>query len=218
MTPKLITLTSPGSPAAEAYRSLRLNLMAAGREAPLCTLLVASAGPIADKGLPVANLAVAFAQVGKRVILVDCDLRHPSQHKLFELNNTSGVTNAVEDGATPPVLQETGAAGLRVLTAGPAVGVPGDLLASPVMTRLIARLAGEADVVLFDAPPITVATDAVELATQVDGVVLAVAAGVTKRDEAQRAKELLERVGARLVGAVLVNVAGDAAARKYLAA
>jgi Mrp family chromosome partitioning ATPase len=105
-----------------------------------------------------------------------------------------------------------------VLPAGPKVDVPSDLLASPAMARLVRRLVGEADVVLLDAPPVTVATDAAELARVVDGVLLTVAAGVTKRDEAQRAKELLDQVGARVVGAALVNVAGDAAVRDYLSA
>jgi capsular exopolysaccharide synthesis family protein len=218
MTLNLVTLIAPGSPAAEAYRGLRLNLMAAGREAPLCTVLVAPASPSPDKGAPVANLAVAYAQIGKRVILVDCDLRHPTQHTLFGLSNATGLAAAVHGSGTSPSLQETGVANLRLLTAGPAMEAPGDLLASSTMARLIAQLAGDADIVLFDAPPVTVAPDAVELATQVDGVLLTVTAGVTKRDEALQAKELLERIGARVVGAALVNVAGSASTRKYLAA
>ena len=102
-------------------------------------------------------------------------------------------------------MQATEVPGLRVLTAGPQAGVPADLLASPAMTALIARLRDEADIVFFDAPPVLIATDAAELATQLDGVLLTVRAGHTKRDEAQRAKELLEKVGARVIGAALVN-------------
>ena len=173
MTPNLIILTDPASPAAEAYRRLRVNLMSAAREQPLRTILIAAAGPDTDKARVVANLAVAFAKVGKQTILADCDLRHPAQHTLFGLANVTGVSTA---------------------------------------------LAEEADVVLFDAPPVTLATDAAELAAQVDGVLLTVAAGKTKRDEAQRAKEQLAQVGARLLGAALVNVAADAELRKYLAA
>ena len=94
--------------------------------------------------------------------------------------------------------------------------MPSDLLASPAMADLLARLRDEADVVLFDAPPVTLATDAIELATQVDGVLLTVAAGQTKRDDAQRAKEVLEKVGARVVGVALVNVAPNVTLRKYL--
>lgn len=217
MTPDLIILTDPASPAAEAYRRLRVNLMSAERQQPLRTVLIAAAGPDADKAAVVANLAVAFAKVGKRVILADCDLRHPAQHTLFGLPNVTGVSTALGDAAALP-LQATVVPGLRLLAAGPATTAPADLLASPAMDKLIVRLADEADVVLFDAPPVTLATDAAELATQVDGVLLTVAAGKTRRDEAQRAKEQLVQVGARLLGAALVNVAVDAELRNYLAA
>jgi capsular exopolysaccharide synthesis family protein len=218
MTSNLISIADPSSPAAEAYRRLRVNLMSAGREMPLRTLLVAAAGTDADKASAVANLAVTFARVGKRVILVDCDLRHPAQHTLFGLGNAAGVTTAIRDEVAPVPLQVTSVPDLRVLTSGPAVDSPSDLIASPAMGRLIARLCEEADVVLFDAPPVTLATDAAELGVQVDGVLLTVAAGHTKRDDAQRAKEMLAKVGARVVGAALVNVSADAELRKYLAA
>lgn len=217
MTPNLIILTDPASPAAEAYRRLRVNLMSAERQQPLRTILVAAAGADPDKARIVANLAVAFAKVGKRVILVDCDLRHSAQHTLFGLSNVTGVSTTLWDAAAPS-LQPTDVPGLRVLTAGPATDAPADLLASPAMGKLIGRLADDADVVLLDAPPVILATDAAELATQVDGVLLTVAAGKTKRDEALRAKEQLAQVGARVLGAALVNVAADAELRNYLAA
>lgn len=216
MTPDLITLTDPISPAAEAYRRLRVNLMSAGREAPLRTILVAAAAADTDKAAVVANLAVAFARADKQIIVADCDLRHPALHTLFGLDNNAGLTTVLADDGPLP-LQATAVPGLRVLTSGPAVAVPSDLLASAAMRRLLARLAEEADVVLLDAPPVTLATDAAELAMQVDGVLLVVTAGKTKRDEAQRARDLLVQVGARLVGASLVNVAPDAELRKYLA-
>ena len=218
MTLNLATLIEPNSPVAEAYRRLRVNLASAGREQPLRTILVAAASASKDKPQVAANLGVAFARVGQRVILVDCDLRHPGQHTLFGVSSAAGVTTAVRDEKAALPLQVTEVPGLQLLTAGPRIDVPSDLLASPAMGQLVKRLAGEADIVLFDAPPVTVATDAAELATQVDGVVLTIAAGVTKREEAQRANELLAQVGARVVGAVLVNVATEAAVRDYLAA
>jgi non-specific protein-tyrosine kinase len=256
MAINLITLTDPTSPAAEAYRQLRVNLLAAGRATPLHTLLVApvgealalAAGRGDDKASTVANLAVAFARVGKRVVLADCDLHHPAQHTIFGLENRAGVTTALTAPLPPNVggqsapqkpalslraeapslhsgqalkaedlskgwgageaalpLQATEVPGLRVLTSGPAVDAPSDLIASPAMSDLIARLCAEADIVLFDAPPVLQATDAAELAVQVDGVLLTVHAGHTKREEARRAKELLEQIGARLLGAALLN-------------
>lgn len=218
MTPNLVTLTAPTSPVAEAYRRLRVNLMSAGKDAPLRTILVGAASASKDKAIVVANLAVAFAKVGKRVILADCDLRHPGQHTLFGLGAKEGVTTAVNAEQAPLPLQVTGVENLLLLASGPNVEVPSDLLASPAMGRLVHRLRDEADIVLFDAPPVTVATDAAELAVQVDGVLLTVTAGVTKRDDAQRAKELLAQVGGRIVGVALVNVAAEAAVRDYLAA
>jgi capsular exopolysaccharide synthesis family protein len=219
MAGNLIVVSDPASPAAEAYRRLRANLMSAGQEAPLQALLVAAAGPDPDKSSTVANLAVAFARVGKRVILVDCDLRHPALHTLLGLANDRGVTSVLEDDAAAELpLQPTEIANLRVLTSGPAVPVPSDSVASPAMAGLIARLRQEAEIVLFDAAPVVLATDALELATQVDGVLLTVSAGRTKRDDAQRAVHLLRGVGARLVGTALVNLPVDAGQRKYLAA
>jgi non-specific protein-tyrosine kinase len=199
---------------------LRVNLMSAlPQEALLQVLLVAAAGPDPDKSCTVANLAVTFARVGKRVILADCDLRHPALHTLFGLSNDAGVTTVLDGDATAELpLQPTGIPNLWVLTSGPAVLVPSDSIASPAMAGLIARLRQEADVVLFDAPPVVLATDAVELATQADGVLLTVSAGRTKRDDAQRAVNLLKRVGARLVGTALVNLPVDADQRRYLAA
>jgi non-specific protein-tyrosine kinase len=219
MAVNLVLISDPASPAAEAYRRLRVNLMSAGQEAPLQVLLVAAAGPDPDKSSTVANLAVAFAKVGRRVILVDCDLRHPALHTLLGLANDAGVSTVLDsaDAGELP-LQPTEIPNLRVLTSGPAVLVASDSIASPAMAGLIARLRQEADVVLLDAPPVVLATDAVELATQVDGVLLTVSAGRTKRDDAQRAVNLLKRVGARLVGTALVNLPVDADQRRYLAA
>jgi non-specific protein-tyrosine kinase len=197
---------------------LRVNLMSAGQQAPLQLLLVAAAGPDPDKSMTVANLAVTFARVGKQVVLVDCDLRHPAQHTLLGLTNDAGVTTVLDGDETAALpLQPTEIPGLRVMTSGPSVLVPSDTIASPGMARLLARLRQEAEVVLLDAPPVVLATDAVELATQVDGVLLTVSAGRTKRDDAQRAVHLLKRVGARLVGTALVNLPVDADQRRYLA-
>jgi len=237
MTSTLVSLSEPTSPAAEAYRRLRLNLMSPAREASLRTLLVVAASADAEKASVVANLAVTFAKVGQRVILVDCDLRHPAQHTFFGLSNDVGLTTVLPTGqsqqvggaaaaqAMPPPpgthglpLRETGVPGLRLLSSGPVVAVPSDLIASPVMAALIGRLRDDADLVMFDAPPVVLTTDAAELATQVDGVLLTVSAGRTKRDDAQRARDLLAKVGARVLGAALVNAPTDARQREYLAA
>lgn len=217
MTENLVTLTEPSSPSAEAYRRLRINLMSACRDAPLRSVLVVAAGPNENKATVVANLAVAFARIGKQVILADCDLRRPAQHAIFAASNEAGVTTAVEapDGVLP--LRATEVPGLRLLPSGPQVEAPSDLLASDAMARLVDRLRAEAEIVLFDAPPVTLAADAAELATRVDGVLLIVVAGSTKREDAQRARDLIEQVGGCVLGATLMDVAADAELRRYLA-
>jgi non-specific protein-tyrosine kinase len=210
MTANLVCITDPSSSAAEAYRRLRVNLASPTQGAPLEALLVVAAGPEPDKASVVANLAVTFARVGKQVILADGDLRQSAQHAIFGLPNEQGITTVLSAPSVELPLQETGIEGLRLLSSGPPVELPSELLASPAMAELVARLRQDADIVLFDAPPVVSATDAAELAGAMDGVLLIVAAGRTKRDQAEQALQLLGRVGARVVGAALINAPASA--------
>lgn len=217
MTKSLITLADPRSPAAEAYRSLFINLSFSSQERPVRTLLVTSAGPEEGKSTTLANLAVVAAQMGRRVVVVDCDLRQPRQHELFSLRNDQGVaTVTAGQASTAAVLQPVGdVPGLQVITSGPLPVSPAQVLASRRMEEMIHELAGQADLVLFDSPPAIAVSDASVLATKVDGVLLVLSAGQTKRDHARRAKEALEKVHARLVGAVLTNAPPDATLQGY---
>jgi len=195
----LITISEPRSPISEAYRTLRTNLDFAGLDQALKTLAVTSAGTGEGKTTTLANLAV---------ILVDADLRRPTLHELFGLDNGSGLTTVMMDEgalAAPP-LQATGVEGLSVLTSGPLPPNPADLLGSRRMADVIAALAGRADQVLFDTPPVVAVTDAAVLATKVDGVLLVISAGRTRREYARSAVQRLKQVGARLVGTVVTNV------------
>ncbi len=210
MTADLITLTDARSPQAEAYRSLRTNLEFSSLDRPIHTLLVTSAAPDEGKSTTLANLGVISAQAGKRVVLLDCDLRRPRLHEFFELSNNLGVTTAILSAETALPLQATNIPNLRVMTSGPLPPNPADLLASVRMKALLEQVAADADLVLLDAPPVITVTDAALLAAKVDGVLLVVSAGQTKREHAQRAKDLLAKVNARLVGAVLTNAALDA--------
>jgi non-specific protein-tyrosine kinase len=213
----IVTLSDPASPAAEAYRTLRINLEFASVDEPLRTLLVTSSGPGEGKSTAVANLAVAMADGDRAVILVDADLRRPSQHELFGLPNERGLSTMFrnEDAFNDPPLQAIPDSTLKVLTSGPLPPIPSQLLAARKMDQVIARLAEEADVVLFDAPPLVAVTDATLLASKVDGVLLVVKAGNTRRDHVRAAKDRLEKVNARLVGAVLLNAPFDASLEQY---
>lgn len=208
---KLVTLTDPRSAAAEAFRSLRTNLMFTSVEHPLDTLLVTAAAQSEDKSLVLANLAVTFAQAGNRTILVDSDLRRPSQHEIWGVPNERGLTSMIlEDSAmSNPPLAQTEVPNLWLLPSGVLPPIPADVLSSQRMADVIGVLKARAHYILFDAPPVLAATDAALLGAKLDGVVLVMRVGSTRRDQAARARQALERVHVRVLGAVLTNAQGD---------
>lgn len=209
----IITLTDPRSAAAEAYRTLRTNIEFSSVDEQIRTLLVTSSTPTDDKSATVANLAVAMADGERRVILVDADLRRPAQHTLFGLTNDKGFTNLFKDDTafSDLFLQPVPNSSLQVLTSGPLPPIPSQLLASKKMNEVLKHLSEMAEMVIFDAPPIITVNDASLLASIVDGVLLTVRAGDTKRDHVKAAKDRLEKVNARLIGAVLTNTKVDTA-------
>lgn len=213
----LITLTDPRSPVSEAYRSLRTNLDFARPGARLHTLLVASPTQDEDPSTPLANLAVVAAQAGRTVIVVDCDLRRPSQHLRFDLTNERGVTTAlVDDAALNSLpLQPTDVDGLRVLTSGPIPPNPAELLGTRRMAALIEALSADADLVIFAAPPVVAVTDAAVLAPNLDGTLLVLEAGRSRRDRTQRARDLLTQVGAEVIGVVLTGAERERGGEYY---
>lgn len=207
----LITLTQPRSAASEAYRSLRTNLMFSSVESPIQTLLVTSAARDDQKSVTLANLAVTFAQSGNRTILVDADLRQPKQHELWDLDSNRGLSSMmVDDGAiSDPPLQATTVDGLEIICAGAMPPNPADLLGGQRINEIIATLKQRADYVLFDSPPVLAATDATLLGIKLDGALLAIRAGETRRDHTAQARQALERVHVRVVGAVLTDAPRD---------
>jgi capsular exopolysaccharide synthesis family protein len=202
---ELVNLEQGHSAAAEAFRVLRTNLQFVGVDRPLRTLLIASPSPREGKSLIAANLAVAFAQADQRVILIDADLHRPRQHRIFGLPNNAGLTTALlaPEAARDGFCQVTSVPGLCVVTSGPLPPNPAELLGSARMRDLIQTFGREADIILLDSPPVTALADAAILSTQVDGVLLLISAGQTRREMAKRAMAALERVQARVVGALL---------------
>lgn len=207
----LITLSDPRSPAAEAYQSLRTNIEFSGLETTLRSLLVTCADAETDKSNALANLAVVMAQAGDRVVVVDGDLRRPRQHEIFGVANSRGLTDWLKESGAP-ALVETSVPNLRLLPSGPLPPNPVALLSTNRLAELLAQLSADADYVLVDAPPVLAVTDAALWAGKVDGVLLAVHAGRTRREHAQRAKTVLEKVQARIVGAVLLDAEEEAGA------
>jgi non-specific protein-tyrosine kinase len=202
----LITLRDPGSAAAEAYRTLRTNIQFSSLDRSLKTLLITSTAPDEGKSVTLANLAVTMAQAEQRVLMVDCDLRRPSLHSIFGLSNEQGLTSAIlEQGEGELPIQATAVPGLSLLASGPLPPRPADLLGSRRMVALLERMRASADIVLIDTPPVVAVTDAAVLAPQVDGVLLVLQAGHTRRDRAREARLILEKVKAHIIGVVLNN-------------
>ncbi len=204
----LAILAEPRSPTAEAFRTLRTNVQYASVDRPLERLLITSTEPGEGKSTIAANLAVALAQSGKRVALLDCDFRRPTIHLRMELPNQSGLSQLFFDPAhgLNGSLQPTQVNNLEVLTSGPLPPNPAELLGSQRMLTLLDELRRRADILVMDTPPALVVADASILAPQVDGVLLVVQPGVTKREVARQAVAQLKRVNARLLGVVMNNL------------
>jgi non-specific protein-tyrosine kinase len=211
----LIVLSEPHSPAAEAYRSLAANLQFAYADRQLQTIGITSAAEGEGKSTTVANLAVALSQNGRRVIVIDADLRRPGQHTLFGIAREEGLANFLVDGPAQLSIQDTSAAGVRVLASGPAPANPLEALASKRFDQALALARAQADCVLVDTPPAGALADAAVVAPRLEGMLLVVSAGHTKRDLARRAREQLERVNANLLGVVLTDVRADEKLYRY---
>jgi non-specific protein-tyrosine kinase len=202
----LAVLADPHSASAEAYRSLAANLQFAYADRQLQTIGVTSSAEGEGKSTTVANLAVALAQSGRRVIVVDADLRRPGQHTLFGVQRDPGLSSVLMGELAELPLQDTSAVGVRLVSGGPIPTNPLEALASRRLDQALALARAQADFVLVDTPPAGALADAAVIAPRLEGVLLVVSAGKTKRDLALRAREQLERVNANLLGVVLTDV------------
>ena len=207
MAYSLITLEQTKSPISEAFRTLRTNVQFTSVDSETKKIMITSAGPREGKSTTLANLAVSMAQAGKSVLIIDADMRNPTQHKLFGLSNWEGLSvSLVQDQGCQAYIEETTVPGVSVLSGGPIPPNPAELVGSKRMMRLIQEVSEQFDIVLIDTPPIVAVTDAAILAQEVDGVILVLASGEVNKEYAQRAKELLDKVGAKILGAVLNKV------------
>jgi capsular exopolysaccharide synthesis family protein len=203
----LITHVNPKSPISESYRTLRTNIQFSAIDEDLKVLMVTSAGPGEGKSTTIANLAVAYAQSDKKVLLIDADLRKPTIHHTFIVTNRWGLTNLLTNQAViEEVIRSSSIPNLDILTSGPVPPNPSEILSSKRMNTLLEELKKRYDIILVDTPPAIAVTDAQILATRCDGVILVVDSGKVKREIAMKAKANLEHVQARLLGVVLNNV------------
>ncbi|RMH61232.1 MAG: polysaccharide biosynthesis tyrosine autokinase [Calditrichaeota bacterium] len=204
---RLITHLDPKSPVSEAYRSLRTNIQFSRVDQKIKAVLVTSSGPKEGKSTTSANLAIAMAQSGKRVVLIDADLRRPVVHSIFGMDKDEGLTNYMMDDIDyDTMIKKSIMDNLYVIPSGVLPPNPSEMLESEKMKKLLERLRNDFDFVLFDTPPIIAVTDAAILGTIVDGAILVVKAGQTNYDALVRAKSLLDAVNTRILGALLNGV------------
>lgn len=230
----LVTARHPRSPVSEAYRLLRTGIQFATVDAPSRSLLITSANPTEGKSLTAANLAVVMAQAGYKVLLLDADLRRPTQHTIFPVSRDNGLTNLLlmlPPPAEPPpaepaesmdnltadmvdsralfatALQSSGEPGLWVLPSGPIPPNPSELLGSSKMKAVLAELMSRFDILIVDSPPSLAVTDALVLSSLMDAVLLVVDAGTTRRTHLRQAVEKFREVSAHGQRAHLVGVA-----------
>jgi protein-tyrosine kinase len=200
----LITFYSPRAVITEQYRTIRTNIEFSSVDESIKSILVTSSAPGEGKSTTVANLAVVFAQQGKKVLLIDADLRKPTVHYTFQTDNLNGLTNVLtKQSSIEMAVSQTYVENLAVLTSGPIPPNPAELLGSKAMEDLLESVKQEYDVVIFDTPPILAVTDAQILANKCDGTILVVNSGKTVIEPAVRAKELLLSSKGKLLGVVL---------------
>jgi non-specific protein-tyrosine kinase len=203
-----ITIAEPRSPISEAFRSLRTNIQYASVDRPLKNIAVTSPSPKDGKSTIATNLAIVMSQSGKKVAILDADMRRPSQHKRLQLTNRMGLSDLfVQDTvALNGALRETKVPGMALLTSGGLPPNPSELLGSEKMTEVLRQVHQQADVVIVDTPPVMAVTDAAVLAPKMDGVIIVIRPGTTKLGHTKQTVEQLRRSGASILGVVLNEV------------
>ena len=204
----LITQLNPKSPISEQYRSIRTNIQFSAVDESIQSIVITSPGPSTGKSITAANLAVVYAQQGMKTLLIDADLRKPTVHYTFRLDNLRGLSSVLIGEASFEDAVETGTIGdLHILSCGPIPPNPAELLSSKRMEELIAYAEDHYDFVIVDTPPILAVTDAKIVSQIVDGTIFVVRSGVSEKEEMKKAKEIMLSGGqTRILGAVLNDV------------
>jgi capsular exopolysaccharide synthesis family protein len=210
MLKKLAAFKNPKSRTAEAFRTLRTNIQFSSLDKELKCIVVTSSGSGEGKSTVMSNLAITIAESGKKVILVDCDLRKPSIHKKLGVTNSIGLTNMLVQGVKKEeCIFKTTVNNLFVLTSGPIPPNPAELLGTKKMLNLIEELKEEFELVLIDAPPVLAVTDAQILSTIADGVIFVASYGEAQKNALVDAKHLIDKVGGKIIGIVFNKVPED---------
>lgn len=211
---QLITMNKPKSIISEQYRILKTSIDFSAVDGDLRSIMVTSTNPSEGKSTTIANLAVLYAQQGKKVLLIDADLRKPTVHHTFSLTNKAGLSSVLTNNVSlKEAVHKTDLDNLYVLTSGPVPPNPTDLLDSKAMDKLVTAMLDVFDLVLFDTAPVLPVPDALVLSRKCDGVILVAKSGSTKKESLKKVKESLEKAQARILGVVLN--ASDSKEKEY---
>ena len=223
MKKELITHRNPKSPIAEVFKTLRTNIQFMNSKKSLQTLLITSTMPGEGKSWVAGNLAITFAQAGKKVLLIDADMRKGRQHKMFNIENKMGLSNYLSglDDVGKTVqhdilkhVKSTEVQDLFIITSGNVPPNPSELLASEMTINMIDKLKDIFDFIIFDGTPSLLVTDALILARLLDSTIIVTEHNETKKDNLQKVQKAIENVGGHVAGAILNKVPLNA--KKYM--
>ena len=202
----MVAAAQPNSLAAESYRGLRTNLLHGFMDNPPRTVVLTSPGPGEGKSITCANLGVVLAQAGKNTLVVDCDMRKPTMHKIFGLHNMKGLIDLLGEESTLDEAWQEPLENLKVIPVSLMPFNPGERLSSGRFAEFLRRVRGEFDYVLMDSSPTRLASDPLILASQVDGVLLVFDAQNTRKGAVRQSIRSLEAVGANVLGTVMNDI------------
>jgi len=208
-----IVQKNPKSIAAEAYRSLKTNIQYSSFDKEYKTIVITSSNPGEGKSTTSGNLALTLAEGESRVLLVDCDMRKPSMHKNFRVTNTYGIADILLQRKKVMDVAHMYNKNLSIITAGKVPPNPAEMLGSKAMSAFLEEMKEHFDYIILDTPPVQVVADAQILSTKVDGTIIVVRAGVTKKEDVNDTVNTLKKVNANIIGTVLHAV--DNSKNKY---
>lgn len=212
----LYTYDKPKSTISEKFRGIRSNIMFSNANAEITDVIITSEKPAAGKSTIAANIAITYAQAGYKSLLIDGDMRKPTQHYIFDVTNNNGLSNFMLDRAMyQDAIKETFVENLFVLTSGPIPPNPSELIGSEKFKTVYQQLKQDFDFIVIDTPPITSVTDAQLYATNVASCILVIDSEKNDKNEVKKAKYLIETSGAKVIGVVLNKMPKDKSSNYY---